>query len=99
MAQTTAAQQQVFVAEEETHDAAITCVLKYMALHNLSYAVSFRECDAISDQQLGRTIALNESNFGAFVFTSKDNETYSKTSRKRGLCVKFFSVVYSPCPA
>lgn len=98
MAQTTTAQQ-VFVSEEATLNAATTCVRKYMALHKLSYAICFRECDATSDQQLGRAIALNESNFGAFVFTSKDNETYSETSRKRGLCVKFFSVVYSPCPA
>lgn len=96
---TTSNQQQVFVAQSDTFDAAKRAVQQYLTSFKLSFPITHRECGPTSDEQLGRSIALNEPTFGAFVYTSNDNETYSASSRKRGYCVKFFSVVYSLSPA
>lgn len=96
---TTSNQQQVFVAQNDTYEAAELSVQRYLSGCKLNFPIIHRECGPTSDEQLGRSIALNEPTFGAFIYTSNDNETYSATSRKRGYCVKFFSVIYSLSPA
>lgn len=99
-ARTSTVNQQVFVAEQPTQQQAIITMQSFMKQQGVDYDIQHRACGAAaSDEDVGRTVALAESEYGAFIITSNDNEMMSTTSRKRTMFVKIFAAIYYPCPS
>lgn len=85
----------VVVVEYNTETEARAAASKYMAVLGVSYPVEHRHVPEITDDAIGRALAL-EHNFGAYVYESPGHEI--RKDRKRGFSTKWFYAVHGPGP-